>query len=121
MKSKELRREQIVKMAYLCATPEQYEDWRQAARMSKPSLDSWFCTDCTPSYQREMKKKNWCMRPEIRFKKTKDGDIEGYCPPKNVHIVPSVIKIVESDTNVPDGRLRPPKPFGPCALQDQWK
>lgn len=121
MKDKDLRRQKIVNMAYLCATPEQYADWKAAARLCNTSYESWFCTDCTPSYQREMKKKNWCMRPEIRFKKTKDGDIEGFCPPKNVHIIPTVIKVVESNSATPDGRIHKPKPFGPCALQDHWK
>jgi len=81
-RSKNLEREHIVRMAYLCATPEQYEEWRRAARLSPPPYESWFCTDCTPAYQAEMKAKGWCARPEIRFKRSDEG-IVGYVPSKN--------------------------------------
>lgn len=76
-------REKVSKIVYLCATPEQYEEWRKAARLHGPPLDSWFCTDCTPVYQLEMKKKGWCVRPEIRFKKSAGEGIEGYLPTKH--------------------------------------
>lgn len=84
MRSKDLEREHIVKMVYLCATPEQYADWKRAARMSPPSYESWFCTDCTPEYQREMKQKGWCARPYIQFKRTKEDGLVGFAPPKHL-------------------------------------
>lgn len=124
MKSRDLERERIVKTVYLCATPEQFAGWKRAARLSPPPFPGYFCTDCTPSYQREMKEKGWCARPEIRFKKTKEGDIEGYLPPKHVHVGANVIKVVNTDPKAYDGRTelrRANDPFGPFPLQDHWK
>ena len=82
-RSKKLERAHIVNLNYLCATPEQYEEWRRVARLSPPPYESWFCTDCTPQYQLEMKEKGWCARPEIKFRRNKDGGVEGYAPSKS--------------------------------------
>jgi hypothetical protein len=84
MRSKNQVREHIVNLNYLCATPEQYEEWRRAARLSPPPYDSWICTDCTPEYQAKMKAKGWCARPEIRFKRTQRDGIEGFVPSKHI-------------------------------------
>lgn len=76
-------RERIVKMHYKCATLDQYEEWRKAARLSPPAFPAWFCADCTPQYQLEMKKKGWCVRLEVKFKRTASDGIEGYLPSKH--------------------------------------
>lgn len=75
-------KEKAVNTHYLCATPEQFEEWRRASRLSLPPFPAYFCADCTPSYQLEMKKKGWCARPEIKFKRTAADGIEGYLPTK---------------------------------------
>jgi len=30
-----------------------------------------------------MKEKGWCARPEIKFRRNKDGGVEGYAPSKS--------------------------------------
>ena len=84
MRIKDLDRARIVNMDYPCALPEEYEVWKRAARLSRPPYDSWFCVDCTPDFQKLNKKLNRCARPDIRFKRMKDGSIEGFMPPKHV-------------------------------------
>lgn len=70
--------ERVMKLNYKCATYKQYREWREAARHTPPSYSAWFCTDCTPAYQKEMIAKGKCVRPEIRFKFDEDGGYAGY-------------------------------------------
>ena len=70
----------VMKLDYKCATYKQYREWREAARRNSPSYSAWFCTDCTPAYQKEMVAKGKCVRPEIRFKLDEDGGHAGYMP-----------------------------------------
>jgi hypothetical protein len=68
----------VMKLYYKCATDEQYREWREAARNSRPSISAWFCTDCTPAYQKKMLAQEKCVRPEIKFKLDEDGGHAGY-------------------------------------------
>ena len=77
MKDFEERRK-LVHMHYPCATWSQYNDWKNAARLCRPAFPGWFCTDCTPQYQKRMKEENKCARPEIRFRITSSDGIEGF-------------------------------------------
>jgi hypothetical protein len=72
-------RAKVVQGSYPCASDDQYKEWKTTARMMRPPTNTWFCTDCTPQYQREMKAQQLCSRPEIRFRSGADG-IEGYLP-----------------------------------------
>jgi hypothetical protein len=56
----------------------QFDAWRELARMSRPH--SGICTDCTPEYKFEMQKQGRCEYPEVIFKVSGDGDLEGYLP-----------------------------------------
>jgi hypothetical protein len=67
-------RRRVVSMHYPCATAAQYNEWKERARLSRPNLSAWFCTDCTPQYQAEMKAQNKCVRPEIKFKLVREED-----------------------------------------------
>lgn len=80
---RDAEREKAISTAYLCATSEQFEDWRRAARLSPPPFPAYFCADCTPSYKMAMMKKGWCARTDIRFKKTSNDGIEGFVPSKH--------------------------------------
>jgi len=80
MERKKEETERAMKLHYKCATDKQYREWREAARRSHPSFSAWFCTDCTPTYQKEMIAKEKCVRPEIRFKLDEDGGQAGYVP-----------------------------------------
>lgn len=60
-----------------CATFYQYKEWRLTAMSAMPPPKSWFCTDCTPSFQRQMIKQKKCDHPYIKFDNFVDG-IEGY-------------------------------------------
>ena len=63
----------------LCfSSKKQYDVWRDLARMSRPH--SGICTDCTPEYKFEMQKQGRCEYPEVVFKVSGDGDLEGYLP-----------------------------------------
>jgi len=75
--------ERLVKTYYPCATLEQYAEWKSAARLCRPAFPGWFCTDCTPQYQRRMKEENKCVRPEIKFRITGSEGIEGFIPTKH--------------------------------------
>ena len=70
----------VMKLYYKCATDEQYREWREAARNSRPSISVWFCTDCTPAYQKKMLAQEKCVRPDIRFKLDEDGGHAGFVP-----------------------------------------
>lgn len=70
------------KLSYECATSDQLYEWRKMARLLAPPKDSWFCTDCTPSYKLEMMRQNRCERPEIKFRRRDDG-IEGFVPSRH--------------------------------------
>lgn len=71
-------RRTVASMYYSCATAAQYDEWRERARLSRPNLSAWFCTDCTPQYQAEMISQKRCARPYIRFKLVREDDeIEG--------------------------------------------
>ena len=78
MERKREEAERVRKLNYKCATYKQYREWREAARHIPPSYSAWFCTDCTPAYQKEMIAKGKCVRPEIRFKFDEDGGYAGY-------------------------------------------
>lgn len=80
MRKKTENYEAIVKMHYPCATFKQYDDWRKVARMVRPPMPGWFCTDCTPEYQKDMKAEGKCARPEIRFRMTATDGVEGFVP-----------------------------------------
>ena len=75
--------EKLVKMHYPCATLKQYADWKSAAGFYPPTFPGWFCTDCTPQYQKRMKEENKCVRPEIKFRITPSDGIEGFIPTKH--------------------------------------
>lgn len=60
-----------------CATFEQFKEWRMTTMSSMPPYKSWFCTDCTPQYQNEMKNQGRCDHLYIRFENFQDG-VEGY-------------------------------------------
>ena len=66
-----------VKRIPVCATFEQYKEWRLTAMNILPPAKSWFCTDCTPQFQKQMKSEGRCDHPYIRFEHYYDG-IEGY-------------------------------------------
>lgn len=76
-------RRRIVNMHYPCATYRQYKEWRDAARLQPPAFPAWFCTDCTPEYQRQMKAEGKCARPEVKFRVTPYDGIEGFIPTKH--------------------------------------
>ena len=78
MERKREEAERVMKLYYKCATDEQYREWREAARNSRPSISAWFCTDCTPAYQKKMLAQEKCVRPEIKFKLDEDGGHAGY-------------------------------------------
>ena len=78
MERKREEAERVRKLNYKCATYKQYREWREAARHIPPSYSAWFCTDCTPAYQKEMIAKGKCVRPEIKFKLDEDGGHAGY-------------------------------------------
>jgi hypothetical protein len=78
MERKEGRSRAREEANYKCATDEQYREWREAARNSRPSISAWFCTDCTPAYQKKMLAQEKCVRPEIKFKLDEDGGHAGY-------------------------------------------
>jgi hypothetical protein len=61
-------------MYYPCATAAQYDEWRERARLSRPNLSAWFCTDCTPQYQAKMKAQNKCVRPYIKFRLAREDE-----------------------------------------------
>ena len=77
MERKREEAERVRKLNYKCATYKQYREWREAARHIPPSYSAWFCTDCTPAYQKEMIAKGKCVRPEIKFKLDEDGGLAG--------------------------------------------
>jgi hypothetical protein len=84
----------VARMYYSCATADQYNEWRERARLSRPNLSAWFCTDCTPQYQAKMKAQNKCVRPEIKFKWVReeegvDGDPHLLSSAELVGYVPS--------------------------------
>lgn len=68
-----------VKRVPRCSTPEQFQEWREAALFCKPPFNIWFCQDCTPRFQRENLKKGTCDHEYIQFY-TKNGEIEGFIP-----------------------------------------
>ena len=80
MERKREEAERVMKLDYKCATYKQYREWRESARSIPPSFSAWFCTDCTPAYQKEMLAQGKCVRPEIRFKLDEDGGHAGYVP-----------------------------------------
>lgn len=55
-----------------CATPEQYQAWRQIARRILPG-NAGFCEDCTPEYAVEMRLQGRCEHPEIIFDEHGNG------------------------------------------------
>lgn len=91
-------RRTVASMYYPCATAAQYNEWRERARLSRPNLSAWFCTDCTPQYQAKMKAQGKCVRPEIKFKWVREDDeVED-----SVHLLSSA----ELVGYVPSGRER---------------
>ena len=71
-------RQTVFNINYICATPAQYNEWKDRARLSRPNLSAWFCTDCTPQYQVEMKAQNKCARPYIKFRRMREeGEVGG--------------------------------------------
>jgi len=65
---------------YRCATPEQYEKWRKVARLIPPPVTSWFCTDCTPEYQKGMMRQRKCARSYIKFETSREEGYVGFVP-----------------------------------------
>lgn len=61
-----------------CTTSEEYAEWMKEARKIKPPYTTWFCTDCTPEFAAMNRSRGTCDYPKIRFRKDKDGGIEGY-------------------------------------------
>lgn len=49
------------------ASQEQWDAWRHAARRSKVSEVSGYCTDCTVEFQAEMVRAGRCRWPSTRF------------------------------------------------------
>ena len=80
MERKRDEAERVRKLNYKCATDKQYREWREAARNSPPSMSAWFCTDCTPAYQKKMLEQGKCARPDIKFKLDEDGGCAGFVP-----------------------------------------
>jgi hypothetical protein len=76
-------KENVLKINFLCATREQFLEWKSAARLSKSSMDSWFCADCLPTFKLQMMKENKCVRPEIKFRRRAEEGIEGFIPTKH--------------------------------------
>lgn len=61
-----------------CMTPEQAADWAIAAQKCFKKPISGICTDCTPEYQRRMKREARCENPGVKFVKSRDdGDFVG--------------------------------------------
>jgi len=56
----------------------QYSDWVKFARHSHPHPNHGYCEDCTLEYKTEMLKQNRCEFPEVKFKKSRDGGLEGF-------------------------------------------
>ena len=56
-----------------CATAEEYENWKRAA---KGFLPAGFCTDCCPEHRDRMIAEGRCEHPTVQF--MPDGD--GYIP-----------------------------------------
>lgn len=63
-----------------CTTPEKYEAWVNVAANIKPPYSTWFCTDCTPTFAARSRMRGVCDYPEIKFRRDKDGGLEGYFP-----------------------------------------
>ena len=63
-----------------CFTYQQYALWKAVAREVTPGIVGP-CADCTPTYQRRMKKQGRCEREIIRFRWDEDGLCEGFMPP----------------------------------------
>lgn len=60
-----------------CATEQQYNLWKEAARQSMPPPKVGFCSDCTPEYQKEMIAQRRCENPDIQFIDDGEGWKEG--------------------------------------------
>jgi len=56
----------------------QYTDWVKFARHAHPHPNHGYCEDCTLEYKTEMLKQNRCEFPEVKFKKSRDGGLEGF-------------------------------------------
>jgi|GEM_PF-6894556 len=65
-----------------CTDHEEFNKWVHAAKQYPPSYKVWFCTDCTNSFQLQMKKEGRCDHPYIKFK-VSDDEIEGYIDPED--------------------------------------
>lgn len=54
--------------------PEDWAEWRRAAKLHPPNPRLGACEDCTPAHQSRMLAEDRCARPEVRFIRTfKDG------------------------------------------------
>ena len=52
----------------LCFKPAQWEAWKEIARECPVDLNGLSCcADCTPDFQRQMKREGRCEYPNIRF------------------------------------------------------
>lgn len=56
---------------------QQYTGWQHYARVTKDTRLDGYCADCTPEYQREMKKATRCRFPDTTFGLDQDGMVAG--------------------------------------------
>jgi len=56
----------------------EFSEWTKLARLLHPHPNHGFCEDCTETYKIQMLKQGRCEFPEVKFKKSRDGGLEGY-------------------------------------------
>ena len=63
---------------------EQYAEWLEMARVSHPAAGHGFCNDCKAEFKEKMLAERRCEFPEVRFKVTSEGAVEGFRSPKEL-------------------------------------
>ena len=53
---------------------EQWDAWREAARLAPPNRWNGYCEDCTPTYQRQMRLEGRCQYAYTVFRIIRVGD-----------------------------------------------
>jgi hypothetical protein len=56
---------------------DQYDLWREMARILPPAPGHSYCEDCTSKYQSEMIVAGRCQYPGTIFQKTEEGELYG--------------------------------------------